>query len=109
MSRVFLANEISLDRKIVLKVLPSELAGAVMLDRFRREIQLAAQLQHPHILPVFSSGEVNGLPYFTMPFVNGESLRKQLGAAGGLPIGDTVRILREVASALAYAHRCGIV
>jgi serine/threonine-protein kinase len=109
MSRVFLANEVSLDRKIVLKVLPSELAGAVMLDRFRREIQLAAQLQHPHILPVFSSGEVNGLPYFTMPFVNGESLRKQLGAAGGLPIGDTVRILREVASALAYAHRCGIV
>ena len=109
MSRVFLAHEVSLDRKIVLKVLPSELAGAVMLDRFRREIQLAAQLQHPHILPVFSSGEVNGLPYFTMPFVNGESLRKQLGGAGGLPIGDTVRILREVASALAYAHRCGIV
>jgi len=109
MSRVFLANEVSLNRKVVLKVLPSELAGAVMLDRFRREIQLAAQLQHPHILPVFSSGEVNGLPYFTMPFVNGESLRKQLGAAGGLPIGDTVRILREVASALAYAHRCGIV
>ncbi len=109
MSRVFLANEISLDRKIVIKVLPSELAGAVMLDRFRREIQLAAQLQHPHILPVFSSGEVDGLPYFTMPFVNGESLRKQLGPGGGFPIGDTVRILREVASALAYAHRSGIV
>jgi serine/threonine-protein kinase len=109
MSRVFLANEISLDRKIVIKVLPSELAGAVMLDRFRREIQLAAQLQHPHILPVFSAGEVDGLPYFTMPFVNGESLRKQLSEAGGFPISDTVRILREVASALAYAHRCGIV
>jgi serine/threonine-protein kinase len=109
MSRVFLANEVSLDRKIVLKVLPSELAGAVMLDRFRREIQLAAKLQHPHILPVFSAGEVNGLPYFTMPFVNGESLRKQLGTAGGMPISDTVRILREVASALAYAHRSGIV
>lgn len=109
MSRVFLANEVSLNRKIVLKVLPSELAGAVMLDRFRREIQMAAQLQHPHILPVFSSGEVSGLPYFTMPFVIGESLRKQLGASGGFPIADTVRILREVASALAYAHRCGIV
>ena len=97
MSRVFLANEVSLDRTIVLKVLQSELAGAVMLDRFRREIQLAAKLQHPHILPVFSAGEVNGLPYFTMPFVNGESLRKQLGSPGGFPIGDTVRILREVA------------
>ena len=109
MSRVFLANEDSLGRKIVLKVLPTELAGAVMLDRFRREIQLAAQLQHPHILPVFTAGEVNGLPYFTMPFVNGESLRKQLGAGGGLQISNIVRILREVASALAYAHQCGIV
>ena len=109
MSRVFLANEISLDRKIVLKVLPRELAAAVMLDRFRREVQLAAQLQHPHILPLFSAGEINGLPYFTMPFVNGESLRKKLGGGGTLPIPDTIRILREVASALAYAHHCEIV
>lgn len=109
MSRVFLANEISLDRKIVLKVLPRELAAAVMLDRFRREVQLAAQLQHPHILPLFSAGEINGLPYFTMPFVNGESLRKKLGGGGALPIPDTIRVLREVASALAYAHRCEIV
>jgi TolB-like protein/Tfp pilus assembly protein PilF len=109
MSRVFLANEVSFDRKVVLKVLPAELAGAVMLDRFRREIQLAAKLQHPHILPVFTAGEVNGLPYFTMPFVNGESLRRQLGEAGRLTVGDTVRILREVASALAYAHQCGVV
>ncbi len=109
MSRVFLANDISLDRKIVLKVLPPELAAAVMLDRFRREIQLAAQLQHPHILPLFSAGEVDGVSYFTMPFVNGESLRAKLGAAGSLPIADTIRILREVASALAYAHQSGIV
>jgi len=109
MSRVFLANEIALDRKIVLKMLPSEMAATVMLDRFRREIQLAAQLQHPHIVPLFSAGEVNGVPYFTMPFVNGESLRKKLGQGGSLPLSDTVRILREVASALAYAHQCGVV
>src|SRR4029079_15767628 len=109
MSRVFLANEKSLDRKIVLKVIPRELAAAVMLDRFRREVQLAAQLQHPHILPLFSAGEINGLPYFTMPFVNGESLRKKLAGGGTPPIPDTIRILREVASALAYAHHCEIV
>lgn len=109
MSRVFVANDVSLDRKIVLKVLPPELAAAVMLDRFRREIQLAAQLQHPHILPLFSAGEVEGVPYFTMPFVNGESLRAKLGNGGALPIADSVRILREVASALAYAHQSGIV
>jgi serine/threonine-protein kinase len=109
MSRVFVANEIALDRKIVLKVLPSAVAATVTLDRFRREIKLAAQLQHPHILPLFSAGEVNGVPYYTMPFVNGESLRKKLGAGGALPIRDTIRILREVASALAYAHWCDIV
>ncbi len=110
MSRVFLANETSLDRKVVLKLLPRELAAAVMLDRFRREIQLAARLQHPHILPLFSAGEVDGLPYYTMPFVNGESLRKKLGqGGGGLPITDIFHTLREVASALTYAHRCDIV
>ena len=109
MSRVFLAHDNSLDRKIVLKVLPAEMAATVMLDRFRREIQLAAQLQHPHIVPLFSAGEVDGVPYFTMPFVNGESLRKKLGHGGSLPISECVRILREVASALAYAHQYGVV
>jgi serine/threonine protein kinase/Tfp pilus assembly protein PilF len=109
MSRVFLANEIALDRKIVLKVLPSAFAATVMLDRFRREIQLAAKLQHPHIVPLFSAGQVNGIPYFTMPFVNGESLRRKLGRGTGLPIPEVTRILREVASALAYAHQCEIV
>jgi serine/threonine protein kinase/tetratricopeptide (TPR) repeat protein len=108
MSRVFVANEIALDREIVLKVLPS-FAATVMLDRFRREIQMAAKLQHPHIVPLFSAGQVNGIPYFTMPFVNGESLRRKLGRGTGLPIAETTRILREVASALAYAHQCDIV
>lgn len=109
MSRVFLANEVALDRKIVLKVLPSALAATVMLDRFRREIQMAAKLQHPHIVPLFSAGQVNGIPYFTMPFVNGESLRRKLGRGAGLPIPEAIRILRDVASALAYAHQCEIV
>jgi serine/threonine-protein kinase len=109
MSRVFVAHEPALGRKVVVKVLPPEMAQAVSIDRFRREIQLAAQLQHPHIVPLLSAGETNGLPYFTMPYVRGESLRAKLMKAGELPMSETVRILREVASALAYAHDAGIV
>src|SRR5688572_10994688 len=103
MSRVFVAHEASLGRKVVVKVLPPDMAAAVNIDRFRREIQLAAQLQHPHIVPLLSAGETQGLPYFTMPFVKGESLRAKL-AHGELPVSEAVRVLREVASALAYAH-----
>src|SRR5512132_4407761 len=109
MSRVFVAHETSLGRKVVVKVLPPEMAAAVSIDRFRREIQLAAQLQHPHIVPLLSAGETAGLPYFTMPFVRGESLRARLSRAGELPLSETIRILREVASALGYAHEAGIV
>src|SRR5687767_1768304 len=105
MSRVFVAEEASLGRKVVIKVLPPEMAAAVSIDRFRREIQLAARLQHPHIVPLLSAGETNGLPYFTMPFVKGESLRARLAKGGELPVSEAVRILREVASALAYATR----
>src|ERR1019366_8446288 len=76
------------------------------LERFKREILLAAKLQHPHIVPLHSAGESNGLPYFTMPFVEGESLRAR---PGELPVNDAIRILREIASALAYAHEHGIV
>jgi serine/threonine-protein kinase len=109
MSRVFLATETSLDRRVVIKVLPEDVAAGISADRFRREIQLAAKLQHPHIVPVLSAGEVLGRPYFTMPFVEGESLRARLDRAGELPLPDAVRYMREVASALAYAHRHGIV
>jgi TolB-like protein/tetratricopeptide (TPR) repeat protein/tRNA A-37 threonylcarbamoyl transferase component Bud32 len=108
MSRVFVAHETSLGRKVVVKVLPPEMAAAVSIDRFRREIQLAAQLQHPHIVPLLSAGETAGLPYFTMPFVRGESLRARL-THGELPISEAIRILREIASALAYAHENGVV
>jgi serine/threonine-protein kinase len=109
MSRVFVATEKSLDRRVVIKVLPEEVAAEISVDRFRREIQLAAKLQHAHIVPVLTSGEVLGRPYFTMPYVEGESLRARLDRSGDLPLPDAVRFLREIASAIAYAHRQGIV
>ena len=109
MSRVFVAMENALARQVVVKVLPSELAGQDSADRFKREISLAAQLQHPHIVPLLTAGDAGGLPYFTMPFIKGESLRARLAAHGELPVNEAVRILREVASALAFAHAAGVV
>jgi serine/threonine-protein kinase len=109
MSRVFLAHEVALGRKVVVKVLLPELAAGVSVDRFRREIQLAAQLQHPHIVPLLSAGEADGLPYFTMPYITGESLAVKIARTGELPVSETVRILRDVASALGYAHEYGVV
>ena len=109
MSRVFLAEEKALGRRVVVKVLPAETTSRVSVDRFKREIALAARLQHPHIVPLLSAGETNGVPYFTMPFIEGESLRARLTRSGEFQIADAVRLLREVASALAYAHAKGIV
>ena len=109
MSRVFVAEETALERKVVIKVLPPETAAQVSLERFKREILLAAKLQHPHIVPLLTAGESNGLPYFTMPFVDGESLRVRLARHGELPVNPAIRMLREIASALAYAHEHGIV
>ena len=107
MSRVFVARDATLDREVVVKVLPPEMAGAMSADRFRREIQVAARLQHPHIVPLLSAGHAGDLLYFTMPFVSGESLRTRL-VRGELPITEAVRILRDVADALAYAHKHGV-
>jgi len=109
MSRVFVATEAALGRQVVIKVLLPELAAGVSVDRFRREIQLAAQLQHPHIVPLLSAGESEGLPYFTMPFVIGESLRARLFRDRELPVPEAIRLLRDVASALDYAHSRGVV
>ena len=109
MSRVFLANELKLDRRVVIKILPENVAAGINVDRFRREINLAAKLQHPHIVPVLASGEVRGTPYFTMPYIDGESLRQALSRSGELSLSNALRILRQVASALAYAHRNGVV
>src|SRR3989441_286374 len=108
MSRVFLAEEMELGRRVVIKVLPPEMAAGVSIDRFRREIQLAAALQHPHIVPLLHAGHVGEVLYYTMPLIEGESLRAKLAREGALPIADSVRILRDVVDALAYAHRYGV-
>ncbi|NUQ12657.1 MAG: protein kinase [Gemmatimonadaceae bacterium] len=107
MSRVFLAEDRTLGRKVVAKVLPPELTAGVNVERFNREILLAAKLQHPHIVPVHSAGEMDGLLWFTMPFVEGESLRARLGR-GAIGITESVSLLRDVAKALAYAHERGM-
>ncbi len=109
MSVVFLADEVALGRKVVVKVLRPELAAGLSADRFRREIHFAAGLQHPHIVPLFSAGEADGLLYYSMPYVAGESLRARLRREGELPVPDALRILREVLDALGHAHGQGIV
>ena len=108
MSRVFLAQERELERQVVVKVLPPEMAAGVNTERFRREIQLAASLQHPHIVPLLAAGHADDLVYYTMPLIEGESLRAKLAREGELPIPETVRLLRDVADALAYAHAHGV-
>jgi serine/threonine protein kinase/tetratricopeptide (TPR) repeat protein len=109
MSRVFVAEDTSLGRKVVIKILPPELAAAVNLERFKREIQLAAKLQHPNIVTVLTAGDTDGLPFYTMPLVEGESLRARITREGELPVTDVVKVLRDVLSALSYAHERGIV
>jgi serine/threonine-protein kinase len=109
MSHVFLATERRLDRQVVIKLLPPDVAGGVSLDRFNREIQLVARLQNPHIVPVITAGEADGVPFFTMPFVEGRSLRDTLASGTRISITEGANILRDVATALAYAHERGIV
>ncbi len=109
MSRVFLAHDRSLGRDIVVKLLLPELAAGISITRFRREIALAARLQHPNIVTVLSAGEADGLPYFTMPFVRGESLRTLLERGERIDVRRAIRILRDVACALARAHEEGVV
>jgi serine/threonine-protein kinase len=108
MSRVFLAHDATLDRDVVVKVLRVSLAAAVSVERFRREIMVSAGLQHPHIVPVLSAGEIDGLPYFMMPYVRGESLRARM-QRGPLSIRETISVMRDVARALGYAHEHGII
>ena len=100
MSRTYLAVERALNRRVVVKVLAPELLAGISVERFRREVLLAAQLQHPHVVPVLSAGDVDGLPWFSMPYVDGDSLRHRLGR-GPLPMGEVLSVLRDVARALA--------
>ena len=109
MSRVFVAEENALGRKVVIKVLPPELAEGLSADRFAREIRLAARLQHPHIVPLFSAGTIAGLPYYTMPYVDGESLRSHLAREKSMPAAEALHVLRDTARALEYAHAHDVV
>ena len=109
MSRLFLAFERSLERQVVLKVLPPDLADDVSAERFKREVQLIAQLQHPHIVPVLGAANKDGITWYVMPFVKGESLRARLDRDGALPVAEATTIIGDAADALAYAHRQGVV
>src|SRR5256885_3281342 len=109
MSRVFVAEETRLARRVVIKVLPPDLALEMRVDRFNREIQLSASLQHPHIVPLLAAGGADEILFYTMPFVEGEALRTRLSREGELPVRDAVRILKDVPDALAYAHARGVV
>lgn len=109
MSRVFVAVDRSLGRTVVVKVLPPELAAGVNRDRFRREIQVAAQLQHPHVVPLLSAGEQGDLLWYTMPFIEGESLRAALERKKKFTAREVMRILHDVVDALAFAHARGVI
>ena len=109
MATVYLAQDLKHDRQVALKILRPELTAAMGTDRFPREIHIIAQMQHPHILPLYDSGAKDGFLYYVMPFVDGESLRAKLARTGPLPINEAVRLLHEITDALSYAHARGIV
>ena len=109
MSRVFVAKEHALGREVVIKVLPPDLAAGVNRERFRREVQLAARLSHPYIVPLLHAGEHGELLWFTMPFIHGESLRTRLQQNGALKLPEVLKLLHDVVEALAYAHSRGVI
>jgi serine/threonine-protein kinase len=109
MATVYLARDRRHNRKVALKVLSAELGAVIGVERFLTEIQVTANLQHPNVLPLYDSGSGNGLLFYVMPFVDGESLRDRLNRERQLPIDDALRIAAAVAGALDYAHRHGIV
>src|SRR5881397_3483153 len=109
MATVYLAHDPRHNRKVAIKVMNSELAAIIGAARFLKEIETTANLQHPNILPLFDSGEVNGTVFYVMPYVQGESLRERLTRETQLPIEDALRIAVEVAEALQYAHEHGVI
>jgi serine/threonine-protein kinase len=108
MASVYLADDVKHDRKVALKLLKPELAAVLGAERFVQEIKTTASLQHPHILPLFDSGTADGFLFYVMPYVEGETLRARLSRDGALPIAEAVRLIRELADALAYAHEHGV-
>ncbi|HTK56439.1 MAG TPA: protein kinase [Gemmatimonadales bacterium] len=109
LSRVFLATDVQLARPVVVKVLPPEMTALVQAERFTREIQVAASLQHPHIVPLLSAGSGDALAWYVMPFIEGESLATRVAREGALPVNEALKILVEVVDALAYSHAHGVV
>jgi serine/threonine protein kinase len=109
MALVFVGEDHDLGRKVVIKILPPELAASVSAERFRREILTVARLQHPHIVPILKAGEVDGLPYFVMPYVDGESIDIRLRRTPTFTVRETLGIMKDVARALAFAHAQGVV
>src|SRR6185312_2604260 len=109
MATVYLAEDLRHHRKVAIKVLHAELSAILGTERFLKEIELTANLQHPHILPLFDSGSADGLLFYVMPFVEGETLRGRLDRERQFPVADAVRIASEVADALEYAHKRGVI
>jgi len=109
MATVYLAQDLKHDRPVAIKVLHPDLAATLGPERFQREIRVAAQLQHPHILPVYDSGAAEGILWFTMPYVEGQTLRQRLRQNGPLPVAEAVSIVDDIARALGYAHRRGVI
>lgn len=109
MALVFVGEDHDLGRKVVIKILPPELAASVSAERFRREILTVAKLQHPHIVPILKAGDVDGLPYFVMPYVDGESIDIRLRRGATFSVRETLGIMKDVARALAFAHERGVV
>jgi serine/threonine-protein kinase len=109
MSRLFRATDLAANREVVIKVLPPELTSDVMAARFRRETRVTSRLRHPNILTVITTGVRDGLLYYVMPFIAGESLRERMDRERLMPIDEAIGILREIAGALAYAHEQGVI
>src|ERR1700741_1974125 len=109
MANVFVAHDVRHNRKVAIKIMHPELAMRIGIERFLREIETTAKLQHPHILPLFDSGAVEGTVFYVMPYVEGESLRARLKREHQLPLAAVLRITHEIASGIGYAHRHGVV
>src|SRR5580765_1593626 len=109
MATVYLATDQKHKRKVAVKVMRPELAATLGAERFLREVEIAGQLSHPHILPMHDSGESDGILYYVMPYIEGESLRERIARDGALPPEEALRYGREVADALAYAHKHGFI